>query len=42
MKYRWGGNFRCFSSSVESEKVTDNNAAMISIMLKIHLKHNSI
>lgn len=42
MEYKWGGNFRRPLSSVEVEKLTDNNAATISIMLKIHLKHNSI
>lgn len=42
MEYKWGGNFRRLLSSVEVEKLTDNNAAIISIMLKIHFKHNSI
>lgn len=42
MEYRWGGQFRCPFSSVEAKKLTGNNAAMISIRLKIHLKYNSI
>lgn len=42
MEYRSGGNFRCSFSSVEAKKLTANDAAMISTMLKIHLKHNSI
>lgn len=42
MGYRWVGNFRCSFSSVEAKKLTDYNAAIIGIMLEIHLKPNSI
>lgn len=42
MGYRWVGNFRCLLSSVDTKKLTDYNAAIIGIMLEIHLKPNSI
>lgn len=42
MGYMWVGNFRCPLSSVDAKKLTDYNAAIIGIMLEIHLKPTSI
>lgn len=42
MGYMWVGNFRGPLSSVDAKKLTDYNAAIIGIMLEIHLNPNSI